>query len=140
MNELSKLNDPSDYSIDLRVTGGGNLGTAFTELKNFQNLGLTGKDSNITFNGVTLPAGVFEQAEINICVEVFCAVIAGDEERAIKVIPDTMDPLYYKLLLDAISREMKKNFGVPIEEERLHSLVNDRYESFIEKEKSGRTM
>lgn len=103
------MNRNDNYSIDLSVKIGGDVKIVFTELKKLQEMGIADNSATITFNGVKLPAGYYENFED--CFNAYESIVAGDVERLITTIPDELDENATNFMLWNFNTQLKEQFG-----------------------------
>ncbi len=112
-----------NHAIDFRVLPGGDVQTTFTQLKALQTLGVADSRSSICFNGITLPAGVFDSFDGYF--QTHYAIASKNLSDIESLLPSNIDQAELFMLLNAVARE-SQNVGVTFTPEEMDAIMDRR--------------
>lgn len=111
-----------NYHVDFCVDSG-SVEDTFSELKKFQSLGLVGKNSNIVFNGIRVPAGYCD--DFFSFFKVYLAITSLDEDNVFDSVPEGLSSDEIYGFVGTCSSSIVDKGGVPISS-RVDNLVAQR--------------
>lgn len=125
MKDGSKIN----YSLDFCVKCGSVIDT-FLAMKQCQELGVADREASITFNGICLPAGYYD--EFNDYFRLYSAVLHINVSEVVESLPKDLSPVEASRALQMCALGMQ-DYGEVLSYSDIDSIIEERYCSNVKK-------
>lgn len=121
---MKTVGKETNFSVDFRVMGNGNIRDVFDSMKEYQYAGVADEHSNIIFNGVTVPAGYYD--DFNQVFGLYHTIVTGETEQLPSYIPEGLTEMQLMEIMYTTSEEMEKLGKAPILEDMQTAIIESK--------------
>lgn len=121
---MKTVGKETNFSVDFRVMGNGNMQDVFDSMKEYQNAGVADEHSNIIFNGVTVPAGYYE--DFDQAFGLYHTIVTGETENLSNYVPEGLTEMQLMEIMYTTSEEMEKLGKAPISEDMQTAIIESK--------------